>query len=107
MQNAETRLIAYGTLRPGRSNHHVVADIPGDWVPGRIEGYIDKSGHYPRYRPMRNGQWHDVEILVSPALPRYWRRIDRFEGPHYRRVIIPVSVRGKWCYGSVYVGRTI
>ena len=38
MQHAETRLIAYGTLRPGRSNHHIVSDIPGEWVRAGSKG---------------------------------------------------------------------
>ena len=76
-------------------------------MPAAIEGVIDTRGHYPRFRPMRIGRWHEVEVLVSDALPKYWRRIDRFEGPHYRRAIIPVRLANRRVPASVYIGRSL
>ncbi|MDQ5812195.1 MAG: hypothetical protein M3358_15950, partial [Actinomycetota bacterium] len=31
-------LAVYGTLAPGRPNHHVVAPLGGEWTDGLIEG---------------------------------------------------------------------
>jgi gamma-glutamylcyclotransferase (GGCT)/AIG2-like uncharacterized protein YtfP len=102
MRRSEHVLVSYGTLRPGYENHHVVEGIPGKWQPARIEGVIDQRGRYPRYRYVRNGRWVNVEVFVSTSLPHHWTRLDRFEGPSYRRVSVPVRLEGRTIYGYVY-----
>ncbi len=37
-------LATYGTLAPGRPNHHVLAPLGGEWTDGLIEGDLIPSG---------------------------------------------------------------
>ncbi|MCA9802105.1 MAG: hypothetical protein KC777_08970, partial [Cyanobacteria bacterium HKST-UBA02] len=38
LDNPSHRLAAYGTLRPGESNHHIVSHIEGEWLAGEATG---------------------------------------------------------------------
>jgi len=91
------RLAVYGSLAPGRSNHHVVAPLGGEWTTGVIEG--DRVAHgwgatlgFPAFRPRADGPAVAVDVLTSRALPAAWVELDRFEGPEYERVLIAVFV---------------
>ncbi len=49
-------LAVYGTLAPGRPNHHVLAPLGGKWTDGLIEGELLPMGWgaalgYPGFRP--------------------------------------------------------
>lgn len=88
-------LAVYGTLAPGRPNHHVVAPLGGTWTRGIVEGDFHASGWgaslgYPALRPRAGAPAVPVHVLVSPALPAAWPALDAFEGPGYRRVLVPV-----------------
>lgn len=94
------RLAMYGTLAPGRSNHHVVAPYDGTWTRGRVRGDFEEAGWgaaagYPALRCRADGPWVPVHLLESLLLPGGWRAIDEFEGSEYRRVLVPVyAARG-------------
>ncbi|MGZ8456592.1 MAG: gamma-glutamylcyclotransferase [Gemmatirosa sp.] len=88
-------LAVYGTLAPGRSNHHVVAPLGGAWTAGVVEGALAPEGWgatlgYPALRPQAGGAAVPVQVLSSARLPEAWGRLDAFEGPAYRRVLVPV-----------------
>lgn len=88
-------LAVYGTLAPGRSNHHVVAHLRGAWTDGQIEGDLHPTGWgailgYPAFCPRAGGPAVAVKVLTSAKLPSAWPGIDRFEGPEYRRILVPV-----------------
>jgi gamma-glutamylcyclotransferase (GGCT)/AIG2-like uncharacterized protein YtfP len=92
-------LAVYGTLAPGRSNHHVVAPLGGEWTPGVVEGDLAPSGWgavlgYPALHPRAGGPVVAVQVLRSAALPDAWPRVDAFEGPEYRRILVPVWSTG-------------
>ncbi len=96
----ERALAVYGTLAPGRSNHGVVADIAGRWVPGLVFGHRYEttwSGMtgFPAFRPDPAGPAVEVHVLVSDELAHHWDRLDRFEGPGYRRREIEVVDRDR------------
>lgn len=85
----------YGTLAPGQPNHHVVAPLGGEWTDGLVEGDLFPVGWgailgYPAFRPRAGGAAVAVKVLISPLLAGAWPMIDRFEGPEYRRILIPV-----------------
>ncbi|HEX8451417.1 MAG TPA: gamma-glutamylcyclotransferase [Longimicrobium sp.] len=91
-------LAVYGTLAPGRPNHHVVAPLGGEWTDGVIEGDLFPEGWgatlgYPACRPRAGGPIIPVKVLSTPALTAAWPEIDRFEGPGYRRILVPVLTR--------------
>lgn len=90
-----TALAVYGTLAPGESNHHVLADIDGSWIDGRVRGHRYHGTWrgltgYPALRLDENGPDVPVRVLVSDELERRWEQLDWFEGPGYRRRAVEV-----------------
>lgn len=88
-------LAVYGTLSPGRPNHHVVAPLGGEWTDGVIEGDLLQEGWaadlgYPGFRPRVGGLAVEVQVLTAPSLATAWPTLDRFEGPGYERILVPV-----------------
>ena len=71
--NAPDRLVVYGSLAPGRSNHHHLADIRGVWREGWVEGVLCDRGWgaargFPGIRPERGGPRVDVHVFESSEL---------------------------------------
>ena len=92
-------LAVYGTLAPGRPNHHVLAPLGGEWTDGFIEGDLLEAGWgaalgYPGFRPRAGGDAVSVSVLTAPSLATAWPDLDRFEGPGYWRILVPVFGAG-------------
>ncbi|AHY48265.1 AIG2-like family (plasmid) [Rubrobacter radiotolerans] len=88
-------LAVYGTLAPGQPNHHVLAPLGGEWTEGVIRGDLFHLGWgaalgYPGFRPRDEGDAVTVSVLVSASLADAWPDLDRFEGPGYERILVPV-----------------
>jgi gamma-glutamylcyclotransferase (GGCT)/AIG2-like uncharacterized protein YtfP len=88
-------LAVYGTLAPGQPNHHVLAPLGGEWTEGLIEGDLVPMGWgaalgYPGFRPREGGEAVAVQVLRAPLLASAWPTLDRFEGPGYQRILVPV-----------------
>ena len=84
------RLATYGTLAPGRVNHHQLADLAGEWTTGSIRGRLVETGWgaalgYPALVLDPDGDAIAVHLFVSTDLPAHWARLDAFEGKEYRR----------------------
>jgi gamma-glutamylcyclotransferase (GGCT)/AIG2-like uncharacterized protein YtfP len=91
-------LATYGTLAPGRPNHHVLAPLGGEWTEGLIEGDLIPSGWgaelgYPGFRPRAGGEAVAVWVLRASRLVGAWPELDRFEGEGYRRILVPVFAK--------------
>jgi len=91
----ESRLAVYGSLAPGKANHHLLAKFPGTWTHGRVRGDLINAGWaaaggYPGLVPRDDGPWVSVQVFESPALMDAWAELDAFEGSEYRRMLIPV-----------------
>lgn len=104
----EHRLATYGTLGPGRSNHHEVAGLGGRWFEGVVRGILVESGWgaalgYPGLTLDPSGPEVPVQVLESADLPAHWDRLDAFEGPGYRRVTTAVRTPGGDVVANVYV----
>lgn len=89
------RLAVYGSLAPGRQNHHIVASLGGTWMEGVVEGDLTTYGWgaaigYPALRLRPGGPEVPVQVLTADGLPRAWADLDAFEGAEYRRVLVPV-----------------
>ena len=100
--NSDYRLAVYGSLAPGRSNHHVIADLAGNWVEGLVvHGKLLGTGWATAlgYRALR-WQWDGPEVqvalFISEHLPLHWARLDEFEGEDYRRILVPVYDEGQF-----------
>jgi gamma-glutamylcyclotransferase (GGCT)/AIG2-like uncharacterized protein YtfP len=85
------RLAIYGSLAPGESNHHHIADLRGTWEDASVRGRkIDrgwgaKTG-YPGLELSSGGDEVPVMLFLSDDLPAAWARLDAFEGRDYCRV---------------------
>ena len=93
--STDHRLAAYGTLAPGRPNHHRLSGLAGAWRVGKVRGTLVQKGWgaalgYPALVP-GDGEEIEVHLFESADLPDHWKRLDDFEGAEYRRV--PVQVR--------------
>ena len=86
------RLFVYGTLAPGRSNEHVLADVPGEWEPATVAGTLHEEGWgaaagYPGIvMDEHGGEVHGL-LFSSERLAEHWARLDEFEGEGYERVL--------------------
>jgi hypothetical protein len=60
--------------------------IEGDLLP---VGWGAELG-YPGFRPRVGGDAVAVRVLTAPSLASAWADLDRFEGPGYERILVPV-----------------
>lgn len=95
-ESAEIRLATYGTLAPGRPNHHQLAGLTGRWLRGTIRGRLVEAGWgaalgFPGLALDEAGPTIEVHLFESCDLPLHWDRLDAFEGPGYQRVAIRVQ----------------
>lgn len=93
---SERKLAVYGTLAPGRVNHHVIAPLKGKWSDELVvygerlaAGWGAQMG-YPAIRYCLSGEEIPVHLFVSRELPEHWPRLDAFEGVEYRRILVPL-----------------
>ena len=92
---ADMRLATYGSLAPGRVNHHQVAALKGRWRQGTVRGRLADAGWgaelgYPGFVLDPMGPAVEVQLFESADLPDHWPRLDAFEGADYRRVVTQV-----------------
>ena len=102
------RLAVYGSLAPGRPNHHELSDLAGRWIEGTVRGQLHQEGWgaelgYPGLVLNPAGPTIDVQLLDSPDLVHHWTRLDEFEGPGYRRTVTAVSTTEGDLTASIYV----
>jgi len=102
------RLATYGTLAPGRVNHHQLEGLRGVWRKGTIRGRLLQSGWgaalgYPGLELKDDGAEIDVFLFESVDLPAHWERLDAFEGEGYRRVAARVLTAEGELEAFVYV----
>jgi len=99
--SAHCRLAVYGSLAPGRSNHHQLQDLRGEWYSDCIvRGDLADRGWgaglgYPALRWSASGPAVPVELFVSDDLPEHWARLDDFEGSDYLRIAVPVIAENR------------
>jgi gamma-glutamylcyclotransferase (GGCT)/AIG2-like uncharacterized protein YtfP len=86
-------LFVYGTLAPGRPNHHVLSDIAGVWEPATVRGHLLPEGWgaavgFPGIVVDELGPEVNGLLFSSDGLDEHWDRLDEFEGDGYERVLI-------------------
>jgi len=86
------------TAPPLRANPIITSSRPwsgGEWTDGLIEGDLlplgwDAALGYPGFRLRVGGDAVAVRVLSAPLLATAWPTLDRFEGPGYERILVPV-----------------
>jgi len=105
---ADTRLATYGSLSPGRVNHHQLAALRGTWQRGTVRGRRFDAGWgaalgFPGLILDPSSPPVEVDLFESPDLPDHWSRLDEFEGPGYRRVVAQVRTAEGELSACIYV----
>jgi gamma-glutamylcyclotransferase (GGCT)/AIG2-like uncharacterized protein YtfP len=108
VMNAQHRLATYGTLGPGRPNHHQLSNLEGEWSRGSVRGDLREEGWgaaqgFPGLVLMPDGETVAVDLFVSDDLPEHWSRLDAFEGDGYRRVVTAVLTPDGVVDACIYV----
>lgn len=108
MTSIDHSLAVYGSLAPGKENHHQLADLRGEWRHGHVTGRLVEKGWgadmgYLALIPDADGTRIDVQIFHSPDLPDHWARLDEFEGDGYRREAISVITANGPVEAWIYV----
>jgi len=103
-------LATYGTLAPGRPNHHLLDGLEGRWLNGHVYGTVADAGWgaglgYPALILHPDGSPVDVHVFESVDLAAHWSRLDDFEGPGYQRVVTTVHMQAGDADASIYVLR--
>ena len=102
------RLFVYGSLAPGRSNEHVLADVSGTWQPATVKGRLLPKGWgaamgYPAIVLDDNAGEVEGFLFSSESLPEHWARLDEFEGEGYERVLTAAKLKdGKTVDAYIY-----
>lgn len=102
------RLFVYGTLAPGRVNHHIVENIPGKWEPAIVRGKLIDQGWgadmgYPGIILAKDGDEVSGFLFSSERLSEHWSMLDEFEGGGYKRELVKVKIAtGKLLEAYVY-----
>lgn len=104
------RLVTYGTLAPGRPNHHRLAHLESHatWYKGAIRGKLVDSGWgaamgFPALIVDPEAPTLEVWVLESALLPEEWSWLDEFEGEGYQRVEIAVETGQGTVTAQIYV----
>ncbi|MEN7341291.1 MAG: gamma-glutamylcyclotransferase family protein [Pseudomonadota bacterium] len=89
-------LFVYGTLAPGRTNHHHMSIIEGHWEAAWLRGSLHQEGWgatlgYPAITPDETAS-EVAGFLFRGALEAHWQRLDDFEGEAYERRIVTVRL---------------
>lgn len=109
---ADRRFAVYGTLAPGKPNHHHLSGLDGTWTQGHfVTGRLEPSGWgadmgYPALRWSESGDAIEVQLFASDDLPEHWARLDAFEGDEYLRILVPVHApNGPMTVANLYAAR--
>lgn len=87
-----TRLAVYGSLKPGESNYDQLSMVEGHWQDGKVKGRIKKPGEYLEFTWDVSSPEIPVNVLTAAELSNHFERLDQFEGPDYRRILVPVLI---------------
>jgi gamma-glutamylcyclotransferase (GGCT)/AIG2-like uncharacterized protein YtfP/predicted nucleic acid-binding protein len=106
-QAASRRLATYGSLAPGRPNHHQLAALRGVWREGHVRGRLIQAGWgaelgFPALVLDPDGVDVPVHVFESDDLPDHWARLDEHEGSDYRRVVVTVLTPEGELEASIY-----
>ena len=107
-KSTDTRFAIYGSLAPGRVNHHQLARLKGRWQKGTVRGRLVEAGWgaalgYPGLVLDPLGPIVEVYLFESSELPDHWSRLDESEGTGYRRVVTQVRTADGELNSWIYV----
>lgn len=107
-RDRDLRLAVYGSLAPGRVNHHQLADLGGRWLNGTVRGRFAEAGWgaaigFPGLILDSTAPEVEVQVFESSDLPDHWTRLDEFEGESYERVATEINTSEGVVRAWIYV----
>ncbi len=99
------RLAVYGSLAPDGANTSQLAGLYGLWHEGTAKGVIEERDGFLEFQWMLRGRAVPVKVLSAPRLETQLDRLDRFEGPRYRRILVPILADGRTLVCNIYEGK--
>ena len=99
------RLAVYGTLAPGGANTSQLVGLDGCWGDGNVTGRLSMRDGFHSFGWEYPGDEVPVKVLSSPRLRAHLAGLDRFEGPRYCRILVPVRLAGSLAVCNIYEGR--
>jgi gamma-glutamylcyclotransferase (GGCT)/AIG2-like uncharacterized protein YtfP len=103
LDRPDERLVIYGTLAPGKSNHNVIADLRGEYRDCAVHGRISEVDGFPHFTWARSDASLGALLFSSKQLPGMWGALDRFEGDGYKRRLIPATIDSGLSIASIYL----
>jgi gamma-glutamylcyclotransferase (GGCT)/AIG2-like uncharacterized protein YtfP len=96
---ASVKLAIYGTLAPGKVNHHHIADLGGTWSDAAVRGRLGRvpcgiHQGLPAIILDPAAALLPVKLLLCERLPAAWSRLDAFEGEEMQRLLVPLEGEG-------------
>jgi len=96
VHRASVTLAIYGTLAPGKANHHHIAELGGTWHDAAVRGRLDRvpcgiHEGLPAIVLDPAAAPHPLKVLVCEHLPAAWPRLDAFEGDEIQRLLVPLE----------------
>lgn len=107
----ENKLIIYGTLAPGKPNHHKISHIQGEWKSAILKGgKLESKGWgadlgFNGFVSTPENEQIDIScyVLFSDDLSYHWHSLDEFEGDGYRRILAEYELEnGLKGFGYIY-----
>jgi len=102
--NPSHYLTVYGTLAPGEVNNPILSEIKGTWKDGYVYGNIDYHEGLPYFKWNLSGEKIKVKIFHSEELDKKYKKLDRFEGSDYKRILIATEIDGIFYVTNIYEG---
>lgn len=99
------RLAVYGTLRPDGPNASEIASLEGERYEGSVPGVIEQQDGFLEFKWSTAAQAVAVKVISADRLSERFVSLDRFEGPRYQRVLVPVMIDGKLSVCNIYQGK--
>lgn len=98
------KLLVYGTLRKGSSNAEIIDILRTEYQEVYVWGFIEVENNLPYYTFSISSPANKikVELIVNNDLPKYYDKLDVFEGEKYIRSIVPYEINGKILTGYIY-----
>lgn len=101
------KLFVYGTLRPGRSNAHILENIGGEWLAGYVTGTFYEKGwgaaaDFPGIVLDSQGPRVEGYLFLSENLETHWPMLDEFEDGYDRVEVQVTTAEGEQVEAWIY-----
>jgi len=100
--NPSHYLTVYGTLAPGGVNNQMLSEIKGTWNDGYVYGYITYHEELPYFSWNLSGEKIKVKVFHSEELNKQYKKLDRFEGSSYKRILITTEINSLLYVTNIY-----